>query len=106
MRCPSTAPAASRCIDNVLPRRTDTYSIRIPADLPPSFRGKSIKFNYHLVVGSNRVALGPAVPTEAPRAGRTKGSVSRVMRVPLRVYNHVGGALSSVFARMPTADPA
>ncbi|GAA6000577.1 uncharacterized protein JCM10292_000493 [Rhodotorula paludigena] len=67
-----------------------TYSIRIPADLPPSFRGKSIKFNYHLVVGSNRVALGPAVPTEAPRAGRTKGSVSRVMRVPLRVYNHVG----------------
>ncbi|GAA5927422.1 hypothetical protein JCM1841_000467 [Sporobolomyces salmonicolor] len=66
-----------------------TFSIRIPADLPPSFRGKAIKFNYHLVVGSNRVSLGPT-SLPAPAVGSAKNSVSRVMRVPVRVYNHVG----------------
>ncbi|GAA5905540.1 hypothetical protein JCM5296_000389 [Sporobolomyces johnsonii] len=66
-----------------------TFSIRIPADLPPSFRGKAIKFNYHLVVGSNRVSLGP-MSLPAPAVGSAKNSVSRVMRVPVRVYNHVG----------------
>ncbi|BGP42252.1 Golgi membrane exchange factor (Ric1p-Rgp1p) subunit [Rhodotorula kratochvilovae] len=72
--------------------RSYTYTLRIPADLPPSFRGRAIKFNYHLVVGTHRVLLGPsaALAGDAPRAGRAKGSVSRVMRVPLRVYNHVG----------------
>ncbi|GAA6063717.1 hypothetical protein JCM10212_001828 [Sporobolomyces blumeae] len=66
-----------------------SFSIRLPADLPPSFRGKAIKFNYQLVVGSNRAFLGPS---SASRRGVAsgKGSVSRVMRVPLRVYNHVG----------------
>ncbi|GAA5951108.1 hypothetical protein JCM10213_004240 [Rhodosporidiobolus nylandii] len=62
-----------------------TFTIRIPADLPPSFRGKAIKFSYHLVVGTNRVALGPSLPY-----GYNRESVSRVMRVPVRVYNHVG----------------
>ncbi|GAA6046285.1 hypothetical protein NBRC10513_002275 [Rhodotorula toruloides] len=73
-----------------------TFSIRIPADLPPSFRGKAIKFNYYLVVGSNRISLGPISLKHAtddvrpvPKA-QGKPSVSRVMRVPIRVYNHVG----------------
>ena len=75
---------------------TDTYTLRIPADLPPSFRGKAIKFNYHLVVGTHRILLSPSTAHhDAPRAGDAHGSVSRVMRVPLRVYNHVGGASSS-----------
>ncbi|KPV73591.1 uncharacterized protein RHOBADRAFT_54795 [Rhodotorula graminis WP1] len=71
--------------------RSYTYTLRIPADLPPSFRGKAIKFNYHLVVGTHRILLSPSTAHhDAPRAGDAHGSVSRVMRVPLRVYNHVG----------------
>ncbi|GAA5823189.1 hypothetical protein JCM11251_007517 [Rhodosporidiobolus azoricus] len=69
--------------------KTFTFSIRVPADLPPSFRGKAIKFNYHLVVGSNRIPLGPA-PHPAQVVGYKRDSISRVMRVPVRVYNHVG----------------
>ncbi|GAA5974982.1 hypothetical protein JCM11641_006789 [Rhodosporidiobolus odoratus] len=69
--------------------KTFTSTIRIPADLPPSFRGKAIKFNYHLVVGTNRIPLGPA-PHPAHVLGYKRESVSRVMRVPVRVYNHVG----------------
>lgn len=64
-----------------------TFTIRIPADLPPSFRGKAIRFNYHLVVGTNRVPLGP---NAAQLAYGRNPSISRVMRVPVRVYNHVG----------------
>ncbi|GAA5867750.1 hypothetical protein JCM8547_005222 [Rhodosporidiobolus lusitaniae] len=66
-----------------------TFTIRIPADLPPSFRGKAIRFNYHLVVGTNRIPLGLA-PHPAQVARYKRESVSRVMRVPVRVYNHVG----------------
>ncbi|GAA5898453.1 hypothetical protein JCM6882_007779 [Rhodosporidiobolus microsporus] len=69
--------------------KTFTFSIRVPADLPPSFRGKAIKFNYHLVVGSNRIPLDPA-PHPSQVLGYKRDSVSRVMRVPVRVYNHVG----------------
>lgn len=67
--------------------RLDKFSIRIPADLPPSFRGKAIKFSYHLVVGTNRSTLGPKLgPLAIPRE-----AISRSMRVPVRVYNHVAG---------------
>lgn len=66
----------------------DSFSIRIPADLPPSFRGKSIKFSYHMVVGTNRSTSGPTT------RGPSKDPLSRVMKVPLRIYNHVGGMLN------------
>lgn len=67
----------------------------MPADLPPSFRGKSIKFNYELVVGTNRTAVSPSMlvnPDEPlrPRPRGGKSSNSRVMKVPIRLYNHVG----------------
>lgn len=65
----------------------DTFNIRIPADLPPSFRGKAIKFSYHFVVGTNRISLGTKISSGA--AGDKQ--VGQVMRVPVRVYNHVGG---------------
>lgn len=73
--------------------KTDTFSIRVPADLPPSFRGKAIKFSYHLVVGTNRSQLGPM----SPAVGSTKDSISRVMRVPVRMYNHVGSKFCPLF---------
>ncbi|KAK4703418.1 RAB6A-GEF complex partner protein 2, partial [Phenoliferia sp. Uapishka_3] len=79
-----SSPPSILGIDLVLePGQTKSYSfsIRVPADLPPAFRGKAIKFSYHLVVGTNRVTLGSS--SQSP-------SRSRVMRVPVRVYNHVG----------------
>ncbi|KAM0790676.1 hypothetical protein ACM66B_004535 [Microbotryomycetes sp. NB124-2] len=66
-----------------------TFSIRIPADLPPSFRGRAIKFNYNLVVGTSRTRLGTVMNPSAAR-GAARDATSRVMRVPIRVYNHVG----------------
>ncbi len=59
--------------------------------MPPSFRGKSIRFLYNLVVGTNRSAVGGA--SFGPTA---RGASSRVMRVPIRVYNHVAGELASL----------
>ncbi|GEM10571.1 rgp1 family protein [Rhodotorula toruloides] len=94
-----SCPPSILAVDLVLQpgqSKSFAFSIRIPADLPPSFRGKAIKFNYHLVVGSNRISLGPislkhAVDDVRPVAkAQGKPSVSRVMRVPIRVYNHVG----------------
>ena len=64
--------------------RTFAFSLRIPADLPPSFRGKAIKFTYQLVVGTSRSTIGFATPRPGQRA-----SLSRIMRVPVRMYNHV-----------------
>ncbi|KAJ3483506.1 hypothetical protein NLJ89_g12057 [Agrocybe chaxingu] len=63
--------------------RTYTYTIRLPDNLPPTFKGKALKFSYELVVGTCRA--GP------PGSGGGMGanSISRVMKVPIRVYNHV-----------------
>ncbi|KAI5478593.1 Rgp1 family protein [Pseudohyphozyma bogoriensis] len=84
-----SSPPSILGVDLVLePGQSKSYSfsIRVPADLPPSFRGKAIKFSYHLVVGTNRSQFGPL----APGGASARDSVSRVMRVPVRVYNHVG----------------
>ncbi|KIN99061.1 hypothetical protein M404DRAFT_823743 [Pisolithus tinctorius Marx 270] len=68
--------------------RTYTYSLMLPANLPPTFRGRSLKFSYELVIGTCRAS------TSAMRSSSSLGptganSVSRVMKVPIRVYNHV-----------------
>ncbi|KAG5636929.1 hypothetical protein H0H81_006362 [Sphagnurus paluster] len=63
--------------------RTYTYSIMLPDILPPTFKGRALKFSYELVIGTCRAGhssgLGPA----------SANSVSRVMKVPIRVYNNV-----------------
>ncbi|KAL5534971.1 RGP1 [Sanghuangporus sanghuang] len=64
--------------------RTYTYSLPLPSTLPPTYRGRNIKFAYHLSVGVCRSTPGPS-----PSSPGGKGSTSQVMRVPIRVYNHV-----------------
>lgn len=61
----------------------DTYKLRLPNDLPPSHRGKSIRFNYYLVVGTQR-------------AGRANGmqQSGQVFQLRFRVLNHVSGKQS------------
>ncbi|KAK0434585.1 Rgp1-domain-containing protein [Armillaria borealis] len=57
--------------------RTYTYTVSLPSNLPPTFRGRSFKFSYELTVGTCR-------------AGSTSSnSISRVMKVPIRMYNNV-----------------
>jgi hypothetical protein len=58
----------------------DNFSLQLPGDLPPSFRGKAINFNYTLMVGTNR--------SPNTSLGEFKQS-SRLIRIPVRIYNHV-----------------
>ncbi|KAG8905565.1 hypothetical protein FRB99_008670 [Tulasnella sp. 403] len=70
--------------------RTFTYSIPLPAVLPPTFRGKAIKFSYHLVIGSSRASTFPIPPTPTLGSGGGPSSnQSKIMRVPIRLYNNV-----------------
>ncbi|THH12849.1 hypothetical protein EW146_g7308 [Bondarzewia mesenterica] len=66
--------------------RSYTYSVRLPAHLPPTYKGRSVRFSYQLSVGTCRAGAaagqGPATPSGA-------NSNSRVMKVPIMVYNNV-----------------
>ncbi|KAI0321472.1 Rgp1-domain-containing protein, partial [Amylostereum chailletii] len=55
-----------------------TYTVPLPEWLPPTYKGRAVKFAYQLAVGACRALPGPG-----------SGSNSRVMKVPIRVYNHV-----------------
>ncbi|CAO1614190.1 unnamed protein product [Sympodiomycopsis kandeliae] len=68
----------------LLPGQTKTYSyvVKLPADIPPSFFGKAIKFSYELTVGTNRI-------DRRNLAASVDHQRSRLIKVPLRVYNHV-----------------
>ena len=63
----------------------DTYTIKLPDNLPPTFKGKSLRFSYEFVVGICRA--GGASGGSSICAN----SISRVMKVPIRMYNHVVG---------------
>ncbi|KAG5644125.1 hypothetical protein DXG03_009072 [Asterophora parasitica] len=63
--------------------RSYTYSIVLPDILPPTFKGRALKFSYELVIGTCR-----AGPSNGPGSASVN-SVSRVMKVPIRVYNNV-----------------
>ncbi|KAI9019984.1 Rgp1-domain-containing protein [Phycomyces nitens] len=53
-----------------------SYKHKLPNDIPPSHRGKAIRFNYYLVVGTQRLN------------SLTPGQV-QVVQIPFRVLNHV-----------------
>ncbi|KAH9487327.1 RAB6A-GEF complex partner protein 2 [Psilocybe cubensis] len=64
--------------------RSYTYTVKLPDNLPPTFKGKALKFNYELIVGTCR-----AGPSGGSGGGVSANSISRVMKVPVRIYNHV-----------------
>lgn len=68
--------------------RTYTYSLMLPANLPPTFRGRSLKFSYELIIGTCRASTS-AMQSSSSLGPTGANSVSRVMKVPIRVYNHV-----------------
>lgn len=70
----------------------DTYTLPLPDNLPPTFKGRSLKFSYQFVVGTCRAGSSPHSPTGVGKSGSSgANSVSRVMKVPIRVYNNVFG---------------
>ncbi|KAI0005356.1 Rgp1-domain-containing protein [Russula compacta] len=74
------APPAMLAIDLSLgpgEERSYTYTVKLPSNLPPTYRGRTLRFSYQLSVGACRATAG------------TSNGQSRVMKVPIRVYNHV-----------------
>lgn len=57
-----------------------SYKIQLPNDIPPSHRGKAIRFNYYLMVGTQRApsSMKPSLPTQG-----------QVVQIRFRVLNHV-----------------
>lgn len=62
--------------------RPDTFSMTLPGDLPPSFKGKGITFTYSFMVGTNR---------QTCNGNGEVRQQSRLVRIPVRIYNHVSG---------------
>ncbi|TCD68602.1 hypothetical protein EIP91_010393 [Steccherinum ochraceum] len=62
--------------------RSYTYSLPLPENLPPTFRGRTLRFSYQFILGICRAGSSP--PT-----GSGPSSQSRVMKVPIRLYTHV-----------------
>lgn len=74
------APPAMLAVDLSLgpgEERSYVYTVTLPPNLPPTYRGRSLRFSYHLSVGACRATAG------------SPSSQSRVMKVPIRIYNHV-----------------
>ncbi|KAI6020666.1 reduced growth phenotype protein 1, partial [Pisolithus microcarpus] len=69
-------------------RTYTTYSLMLPANLPLTFQGRSLKFPYELIVGTCR-ASASAMRSSSSLGPTGANSVSCVMKVPIRVYNHV-----------------
>ncbi|EMD41460.1 hypothetical protein CERSUDRAFT_110035 [Gelatoporia subvermispora B] len=66
--------------------RSYTYNIVLPETLPPTYKGRTLRFSYQFVLGICRATSGPA-SGGASAAGAN--SSSRVMKVPIRIYNNV-----------------
>jgi hypothetical protein len=58
--------------------RSYTYSFTMPRGLPPSHKGRSMKVDYHLTIGTQR-------------AGSTKEQQVKQVDVPFRVFGSVNG---------------
>ncbi|KAI9319707.1 Rgp1-domain-containing protein [Dichotomocladium elegans] len=54
-----------------------SYKLKLPNDIPPSHRGKAIRFSYSLVVGTQRANNGLST------------GQGQVVQIPFRVLNHV-----------------
>ncbi|WFD30731.1 Golgi membrane exchange factor (Ric1p-Rgp1p) subunit [Malassezia sp. CBS 17886] len=78
----STPPTMLAVDMQLAPGESRSYelSLMLPVDLPPSFHGCAVHFDYYLTVGTNRVDRDSDVP---------HAQQSRLLHIPIRVYNHV-----------------
>ncbi len=63
--------------------KTFQFKLQLPVDLPPSYHGKAIRLKYVLSLGTNR---------SDAFAAATRAQTSRLIQIPIRVYNHVGAS--------------
>ncbi|TEB35252.1 hypothetical protein FA13DRAFT_1788822 [Coprinellus micaceus] len=68
--------------------RSYTYTVNLPDNLPPTFRGKAIHFSYELVVGLCRSGQSDSLAADG-LAEHGGANVSKLMKVPIRMYNNV-----------------
>ncbi|KAL7320014.1 Golgi membrane exchange factor (Ric1p-Rgp1p) subunit [Mucor circinelloides] len=80
----STPPSILFVDLNLAPGETKkyTYKMQLPNDIPPSHRGKAIRFNYYLVVGAQRAPTAATAKPGLPTQGQ-------VVQIRFRVLNHV-----------------
>ena len=65
-----------------LHKSPDTYSLSLPKNLPPTFKGRTFRFSYEFTIGVCRAGASP---------GNSSANHSRIMKIPVRVYNNVNG---------------
>ncbi|CAI2181298.1 2221_t:CDS:10 [Funneliformis geosporum] len=70
----STPPSILFCDLHLAPGESHTYETRLPNDLPPSHRGKAIRFLYNLIIGTHRGGMNHQ---------------SNIVQMPFRVFNYV-----------------
>lgn len=68
--------------------RSYTFRVPLPPDLPPSYVGRAISFSYTLTLGTNRLSRNKRGIVEQK---------SRLVRIPMRVYNHINISGMTVF---------
>lgn len=80
----------------------DTYTVNLPDNLPPTFRGKAVRFSYELVVGLCRAGQSSMglTPTNSEHSHSGSANVSKLMKVPIRMYNNVVGQCFSLYRRL------
>uniref|UniRef100_V5EVF8 Rgp1-domain-containing protein n=2 Tax=Kalmanozyma brasiliensis (strain GHG001) TaxID=1365824 RepID=V5EVF8_KALBG len=79
-----SAPPSIVAVDLVLApgeSKTFQFKLRLPVDLPPTYQGKAIRLRYNLTLGTNR---------SDANANSTRAQTSRLIQVPIRIYNHIG----------------
>ncbi|KAI8084935.1 Rgp1-domain-containing protein [Halteromyces radiatus] len=81
----STPPSILFVDLDLAPGETKKYSykLKLPNDLPPSHRGKAIRFNYYLVVGTQRSGSAPSTRSSGMQ------HQGQVVQLRFRVLNHV-----------------
>ena len=96
------AACAGSHLPKQLPPRSDSYSVALPSNLPPTFKGRALRFSYQLIVGTCQAsspftpvspsAIFPSSPLSTPGLfSESERRQSRVMQVPIRVHNYVAG---------------
>ena len=79
--------------------------MNLPDNLPPTFRGKAIHFSYELVVGLCRAGQSDTLTDDGPLSPVEHGgaNVSKLMKVPVRMYNNVVGEFPDSRPLVPEA---
>lgn len=72
----------------------DTYTVVLPENLPPTYKGRALRLSYQFILGVCRAASSTPAGGKGPTGAN---SSSRVMKVPIRVYNHVVGEAHACF---------